>query len=53
MDGSQPTKIGFEKELVYGKVVIRGKAVELLLKCVNIFGGTAEVRSTEVIRVTF
>ena len=44
MDGSQPRKTGFEKELVYTKVVIRGKAVELLLKCIhmNDFGGTAD-----------
>ena len=44
IDGSQPRKTGFEKELVYTKVVVRGKAVELLLKCVhmNDFGGTAD-----------
>ena len=42
MDGSQPKKP--EKDLVYGKVVIRWKAVELLLKCIhmNDFGGTAD-----------
>ena len=34
MDGSQTRKTGFEKELVYTNVV-RGKAVELLLKCVH------------------
>ena len=44
MDGSQPRKTGFEKELVYTKVVVRGKAVGSLLKCVhmNDFGGTAD-----------
>ena len=44
MDGSQPRKTGFEKELVYAKVVIRGKAVEIYLKCVhmNDFGDTAD-----------
>ena len=34
MDGSQPRKTGHEKELLYTKVVIRGQAVELLLKCI-------------------
>ena len=44
MDGSQPRKTGFKKELVYGKVVVRDKPVELLLKCIHIndFGGTAD-----------
>ena len=43
-DGWQPRKTGFEKELVYAEVVLRGKAVELSLKCVhmNDFGGTAD-----------
>lgn len=35
MDGSQPRKTGHEKELLYSKVVIRGKTVELLLKCIH------------------
>ena len=50
MDGSQPRKTGFEKELVYTKVVVRGKAVELLLKCVhmNDFGGTADDLKTAI-----
>ena len=34
-DGSQARKTGTEKELVYVKTVIRGKSVELLLKCVH------------------
>ena len=44
MDGSQPRKTGFEKELVYAKAVVRGKSVELLLKCIhmNDFGGSAD-----------
>ena len=50
MDGSQLRKTGFEKELVYTKVVVRGKAVELLLKCVhmNDFGGTADDLETAI-----
>ena len=35
MDGSQPRKTGHEKELFNTKVVIRGQAVELLLKCIH------------------
>ena len=35
MDGSQPRKTGLEKKLVYGKVVVRGKPVELLVKCIH------------------
>ena len=37
-------KIGFEKELFYAKAVVRGKSVELLLKCIhmNDFGGGAD-----------
>ena len=35
MDGSQPRKTGHEKELLYAKVVIRGQAVTLLLKCIQ------------------
>lgn len=43
MDGSQPRKTGTEKELLYGKVVIRGQAVELLLECIHVddYGGDA------------
>lgn len=44
MDGSQPRKTGHEKELLYCKVAIRGKAVELLLKCIHMddYGGNAD-----------
>ena len=44
MDGSLPRKTGFEKLLVDGKVVVPGKPVELLLKCIHIndIGGTAD-----------
>ena len=35
MDGSQPRNTGHEKELLYAKVVIRGQAVALLLKCIH------------------
>ena len=44
MDSSQPRETGFEKELVYAKAVVRGKLVELLLKCnhMNVFGGIAD-----------
>ena len=44
MEGSQPRKNGFEKELVYVKAVVRGKSAELLLKCIhmNDFGGSAD-----------
>ena len=44
MDGSQPRKTGFEKELVYAKAVVRGKSFEVLLKCIhmNDFGGNAD-----------
>ena len=38
MDGSQPRKTGHEKELLYAKVVIRGQAVALLLKCIHMDG---------------
>ena len=43
MDESQPRKTGSEKELLYSKVVIRGRAVELLLKCIHMddYGGNA------------
>ena len=35
MDGSQPRKTGHENEILYTNVVIRGQAVELLLKCIH------------------
>ena len=40
-DGTEARKTKEEKELVYAKVVIRGKPVELFLKCqrMNDFGG--------------
>ena len=43
MDGSQPRKTATEKELLYVKLVIRGRATELLLKCIhmNDYGGDA------------
>ena len=34
-DGSQPKKTYSEKELLYVKVLIRGKAVDLLCKCIH------------------
>ncbi|KAK6171748.1 hypothetical protein SNE40_018183 [Patella caerulea] len=40
-DGTEARKTRDEKELVYAKVVVRGKPIELLLKCqqMNAFGG--------------
>ena len=34
-DGSQTRETQFEKDLLYAKTVIRGKPVELLLKCIH------------------
>ena len=44
MDGSQPQKTGTAKALLYGKVVVRGQSVELLLECIHVddYGGDAK-----------
>ena len=57
-NGPQPKKTFSEKELLYAKVVIRGKAVELLCKCIHMdnYGSDAvDLKHTfdEIIKDTY